>query len=51
VIAENEDSRGAILLLAEILRTPGLAERLGEVLHAGKHQGSGHPPPANSLNN
>jgi transcriptional regulator with XRE-family HTH domain len=51
VIAENEDSRRAILLLAEILRTPGLAERLGEVLHSGKHQGSGHPPPASSLNN
>src|SRR5712692_9757772 len=50
-IAENEDSRGAILLLAEILRTPDLAERLGEVLHHGNHQnggqkGSGHPPPA-----
>ncbi len=50
-IAENEDSRRAILLLAEILRTPDLAERLGEVLHSGKHEngglkGSGHPPPA-----
>ena len=44
-IAEHEDSRQALLLLAEILRTPGLAERLGEVLHPGKHQGSGHPPP------
>jgi transcriptional regulator with XRE-family HTH domain len=42
-IAEHEDSRRAILLLAEILRTPNLAERLGEVLHHGKHQG--HPPP------
>jgi transcriptional regulator with XRE-family HTH domain len=51
VIAEHEDSRRALLLLAEILRTPGLAERLGEVLHAGKRQGSGHPPPASSLNN
>ena len=51
VIAENEDSRRALLLLAEILRTPGLADRLGEVLHAGKQQGSGHPPPASSLNN
>jgi transcriptional regulator with XRE-family HTH domain len=50
-IAENEDSRRALLLLAEILRTPGLAERLGEVLHPAKHQGSGHPPPASSLNN
>ena len=51
VIAENEDSRRAILLLAEILRTPDLAERLGEVLHSGNHQNGGqqdigHPPPA-----
>jgi transcriptional regulator with XRE-family HTH domain len=50
-IAEHEDSRKAILLLGEILRTPELAERLGEVLRPG-HQpnglerGSGHPPPA-----
>ena len=55
-IAEHEDSRRAILLLAEILRTPDLAERLGEVLHPGNHQnggqkGSGHPPPASSLRN
>lgn len=49
-IAEHEDSRQALLLLAEILRTPGLAEQLGEVLHSGKQQGSGHPPPS-SLNN
>jgi transcriptional regulator with XRE-family HTH domain len=57
VIAENEDSRRAILLLAEILRTPDLAERLGEVLHPGNHHnvgqqmGSGHPPPASPLHN
>lgn len=44
-IAEHEDSRRALLLLAEILRTPNLAERLGEVLHHGKHHGTGHPPP------
>ena len=56
-IAEHEDSRRAILLLAEILRTPDLAERLGEVLHHGNHQngeqqkGSGHPPPSASLRN
>ncbi len=31
-IAQHEDSRRAILLLAEILRTPDLAERLSEVL-------------------
>jgi transcriptional regulator with XRE-family HTH domain len=56
-IAEHEDSRRALLLLAEILRTPDLAERLGEVLHPGNHhnggqqKGSGHPPPASSLRN
>jgi transcriptional regulator with XRE-family HTH domain len=50
-IAEVDDSRRALLLLGEILRTPGLAERLGEVLRpetdADKsgHQGRGHPPP------
>src|SRR5271155_367749 len=49
-IAEHEDSRRALLLLAEILRAPGLAERLGEVLHPAKHYGNGHPPPS-SLNN
>lgn len=31
-IAESVDSRRPLLLLAEILRTPGLAERLSEVL-------------------
>jgi transcriptional regulator with XRE-family HTH domain len=50
-IAEYEDSRRAVLLLAEILRTPGLAERLGEVLSPGEQRSggqvvSGHPPPA-----
>jgi transcriptional regulator with XRE-family HTH domain len=55
-IAEHEDSRRAILLLAEILRTPDLAERLGEVMHPANHQnggqkGSGHPPPSASLRN
>jgi len=50
-IAEIEDSRRALLLLAEILRVPDLAERLHEVLRPGAHvdkggqQGSGHPPP------
>jgi len=43
-IAQVNDSRSAILLLGEILRTPGLAERLSEVLQP--HAGSGHPPPA-----
>jgi transcriptional regulator with XRE-family HTH domain len=55
-IAEHEDSRRAILLLAEILRTPDLAERLGEVLHHGSQHnggrpGNGHPPPASPLRN
>jgi len=44
-IAEHEDSRGTLLLLGEILRTPGLAERLSEVLQPGTITGSGHPPP------
>lgn len=39
-IAECQDSRRPLLLLAEILRTPGLAERLGEVLHPARHASS-----------
>lgn len=51
VIAEYEDSRQAILLLAEILRAPGLANRLAEVLspveqRRGEREGSGHAPSA-----
>jgi transcriptional regulator with XRE-family HTH domain len=34
-IAESPDSRQPLLLLAEILRTPGLLERLTEVLRPG----------------
>jgi transcriptional regulator with XRE-family HTH domain len=54
-IAEFEDSRKAVLLLAEILRAPGLADRLGEVLSPIDLRGSGtdgrgHPPPS-SLDN
>ncbi len=54
-IAEVQDSRKAVLLLAEILRTPGLADRLGEVLSSGQRrsggqEGSGHPPPASLQN-
>src|SRR5438270_5571793 len=51
-IAEVEDSRRALLLLGEILRTPGLAERLEEVLRpqaageSGGQQGREHPPPS-----
>ncbi len=51
-IAEVEDSRHALLLLGEILRTPGLAERLSEVLQPGAVSGkggqqrSGQPPPS-----
>jgi transcriptional regulator with XRE-family HTH domain len=56
-IAEVEDSRHALLLLAEILRAPGLAERLTEVLKPNATQepvampqtsstrNSGQPPP------
>jgi transcriptional regulator with XRE-family HTH domain len=55
-IAEYEDSRQALLLLGEILRTPGLAERLSEVLrpgrqHNGAQAGNGHPPTAGALRN
>jgi len=54
-IAEVQDSRKAVLLLAEILRTPDLADRLGEVLSSGQRrsggqEGSGHPPPASLQN-
>ena len=45
-IAQEDDSRTALLLLAEILRTPGLAGRLGEVLQPRPMIGSGHPPPS-----
>ena len=44
-IGGYEDSRHAMLLLAEILRMPGLADRLTEVLRPNAQQGSGHPPP------
>ena len=40
-IAEDKDSRGALLLLGEILRTPGLAERLSEVLQPNARARSG----------
>lgn len=60
-VAEHQDSRRAMLLLAEILRTPDLAERLSEVLKPSNHhdggnghghrRGNGHPPPAASLRN
>jgi transcriptional regulator with XRE-family HTH domain len=49
-IAEHPDSRKALMLLGEILRTPGLAERLGEVLQPSAIPGSGHPPPIPSQN-
>lgn len=44
-IALESDSRTALLLLGEILRTPGLAQRLSEVLLPRPLAGSGHPPP------
>jgi transcriptional regulator with XRE-family HTH domain len=36
-IAGSPDSRRALLLLGEILRTPGLMERLEPVLHPARH--------------
>jgi transcriptional regulator with XRE-family HTH domain len=42
-VAEHDDSRRALLLLAEILRAPGLAERLGEVLRPADHGGTAAP--------
>ena len=51
-IAQEPDSRRALLLLAEILRAPGLVDRLSEVLQPGVEnsgpQGSGHPPPVHN---
>jgi len=50
-IAEVDDSRRALLLLGEILRVPGLADRLHEVLRPesdvgeGEQPRRGHPPP------
>jgi transcriptional regulator with XRE-family HTH domain len=53
-VAEEPDSRRALLLLAEILRAPGLVDRLSEVLQPNLdakaqgdegQRGSGHPPP------
>jgi len=41
VIAESPDSRRPLLLLAEILRTPGLVDRLTEVLRPGGGAGQG----------
>jgi transcriptional regulator with XRE-family HTH domain len=45
-VAHYEDSRGAMLLLAEILRAPGLAERLSDVLLPGVRSAAAHPPPS-----
>jgi transcriptional regulator with XRE-family HTH domain len=50
-IACYDDSRKAILLLAEILRSPDLAERLSEVLRPEPQQGTGHAPPIGLLGN
>lgn len=53
-VAREPDSRRALLLLAEILRAPGLTDRLSEVLQPSvdakskseeSRRGSGHPPP------
>jgi transcriptional regulator with XRE-family HTH domain len=55
VVAQEPDSRRVLLLLAEILRVPGLADRLSEVLQPGvkasaeqqddRRRGRRHPPP------
>src|SRR5258707_12234259 len=51
-VAEVDDSRRALFLLGEILRTPGLADRLGEWLRPEAHadtsgqQDREHPPPS-----
>jgi transcriptional regulator with XRE-family HTH domain len=50
-IAQYEDSRKAVLLLAEILRSPDLADRLSEVLRPEPQRGRGHPPPMGLLGN
>ena len=50
-IARYDDSRKAMLLLAEILRSPDLADRLSEVLRPEPRQGTGHPPPIGLLGN
>jgi transcriptional regulator with XRE-family HTH domain len=48
-IARQDDSRQALLLLAEILNNPGLADRLAEVLRPPANQGSSHPPPQGAI--
>lgn len=48
-VAAYEDSRRAMLLLAEIIQMPGLAERLTEVLQPNAHQASRRPPPSANL--
>jgi transcriptional regulator with XRE-family HTH domain len=55
-IAETPDSRTPLLLLGEILRTPGLSERLAEVLWPGNGassgpDGSGQPSPGPAFRN
>src|ERR1700730_7861763 len=42
-VAEHEDSRQALLLLAEILRAPGLAERLSDVLRPERQKSNATP--------
>ena len=43
MIADHPDSRQALLLLAEILRAPGLEERLSEVLRPRSREGRSAP--------
>jgi len=49
-IAEDRDSRGALLLLGEILRAPGLADRLAEVLRPSAHGPMDNLQPPSSRN-
>jgi transcriptional regulator with XRE-family HTH domain len=44
-IAENHDSRGALLLLGAIVKMPELAERLAEVLRPGRVMAPSEPAP------
>ena len=46
MIADHPDSRQALLLLAEILRAPGLEERLSEVLRPRSREGRSAPSSA-----
>jgi hypothetical protein len=50
-IAAVDDSRKALLLLSEILRAPGLADRLAEVLRPEGKPDDAHPSPSQFAGN